>query len=296
MIKILPNYIKKYFTKGWTHKNEFAIIVFIMAIKFPINICSKVFTYEDLERMREIIKENPQANRKVLSQIVCKEFAWIAANGRLKEMSCRVAMLKLHRAGLINLPVSQSKKRNPKKKYQLTSASDPQFSIDKSIKEIKEIELIAVGNRKASQLWNEFIERYHYLGYTPLSGAQIRYLIYCRDGLLGAISFSASAWKVEDRDKWMGWDAKQREKNLHLIVNNSRYLILPWVRVMHLASKILGICARQIKRDWKQRYGYEPVLLETFVEKRFKGTCYKASNWILCVSAHKIHYVTSAVM
>jgi len=244
------------------------------------NICGKPFNRSDLEKTKKIIESNPAAHRSQLSRILCKEFVWVAANGRLKEMSCRVALLKMHRSGLINLPAPRRRCVNGAKQ-KITSLSDPQFPIEQKITEILEIELLPVTTPKESRLWNELIARYHYLGFKPLPGAQIRYLIYCRQGLLGAISFSASAWKTAPRDTWIGWDPKTREKNLHLIVNNSRYLILPWVKVKHLASKVLSLCTKRIRNEWQKRYAYEPVLLETFVEKdRFKGTCYKAANWI----------------
>jgi hypothetical protein len=247
------------------------------------NICSKPFFNTDLEKVRNIITGNPLLNRQYLARLICKEFGWVAANGRLKEMSCKVALLKLHRRGLLELPASTRKPTSAKKKFIISSLSDPCFPIAKSVQEIGAIELVPVQTKSPSRLWNELIERYHYLGYTSLPGAQIRYLIYCRDGLMGAISFSASAWKTAPRDEWIGWDRIQREKNLHLIVNNSRYLIAPWVTVPHAASKILSLCAKRLRADWKVRYAYEPVLLETFVEKgRFKGTCYKAANWV-CV-------------
>lgn len=249
--------------------------------RIPTTICGKAFSENDLEKVCEIIRNNALANRVKLSQIVCKELGWVGANGKLKEMSCRVAMLKLERKGYIKLPAPKTKNRGGCKLKKASSVLGSYFPINKTIKEIGEIEINPVKTKVESRLWNELIERYHYLGYTVLAGAQIRYLIKCREGLLGAISFSASAWKVAPRDKWIGWDSTQREKNLQLIVNNSRYLILPWVKVMHLASKVLALSARRIKMDWKERYGYEPVLLETFVEKdRFKGTCYKAANWV----------------
>ena len=244
------------------------------------NICGKPFTETDLETVKKIIRENPAAHRLRLSQIICKEFNWVSENGRLKEMSCRAALLKLYRKGLVELPAPQRKKNN-NAKTQITNISDPRFPIEKDITELTDIKISFVITRTETRLWNELIERYHYLRHKPLAGANIKYLVYCNEGLLGAISFSASAWKTAPRDKWIGWDNKTREKNLQLIINNSRYLILPWVKVKHLASKVLGMCARQIRSDWKQRYNYEPVLLETFVEKdRFRGTCYKAANWI----------------
>lgn len=251
-----------------------------MVQQIVTNICGNPFSQSDLGKVKRIIKENPLAHRLKLSQIICKEFGWVSANGRLKEMSCRAALLKLYRKGLIELPSPQRKNGN-KSRIKITNISDPEFPIEKNLTELTDIKLNIVETKYETRLWNEFIERYHYLGHTSLAGAKIKYLIYCSDGLLGAISFSASAWKIAPRDKWIGWDHKTREKNLHLIVNNSRYLILPWVKVKHLASKVLSICAKRIRTDWQERYAYEPVLLETFVEKdRFKGTCYKAANWI----------------
>jgi hypothetical protein len=126
------------------------------------------------------------------------------------------------------------------------------------------------------------VARYHYLGYTPLSGSQIRYNVYAGEQLLALLSFGASAWKLADRERFIGWTPEQRQKNLQLIVNNARFLILPWVQSKGLASKILALAARRLPVDWQLRYGYRPVLLETFVESpRHKGTCYRAANWQL---------------
>jgi len=132
-----------------------------------------------------------------------------------------------------------------------------------------------------SALWNEYIDRYHYLGYTPLPGAQLRYFVKSEDQVLALLGFGAAAWKTAPRDAYVGWDASTRKKNLHLVVNNARFLILPWVRSKNLGSKILSLISKRIRADWQERYHYEPVLLETFVEKeRFQGTCYKAANWV----------------
>lgn len=125
------------------------------------------------------------------------------------------------------------------------------------------------------------MDRYHYLPFSVQKGAQQRYLIQSSAGCVGAISFASPAWKTRDRDIWIGWDQETRAKNLQYVVNNTRFLILPWVTSKNLASKILGLCARQVPQDWEARYGYRPVLFETFVEQqRFAGTCYKAANWI----------------
>lgn len=132
-----------------------------------------------------------------------------------------------------------------------------------------------------SSLWNEFIQRYHYLGHKPLPGAQLRYLIYSAQRPVAALGFGAAAWLCAPRDHFIGWDHQQRQRNLHRVINNARFLILPWVQSRNLASMILGQAAKILPEQWQTVYGYRPLLLETFVEKdRFQGTCYQAANWI----------------
>ena len=136
-------------------------------------------------------------------------------------------------------------------------------------------------SRPDSALWNEYIDRYHYLGYTPLPGAQLRYFARWENRLLALLGFGAPAWKTAPRDRFIGWCPSERERNLQLIVNNARFLILPWVQSQNLASKLLALAARLLPQDWHDRYAYRPVLLETFVDtQRFTGACYKAANWI----------------
>jgi len=141
-------------------------------------------------------------------------------------------------------------------------------------------QLVPVLKRAQSRLWNEYIYRYHYLGYTILPGAQLRYFVTAGEQLLALLGFAASAWQCAPRDRYIGWSHTQRMRNLHLIVNNSRFLILPWIRSKNLASKILALAARTLPQHWQQRYAYRPVLMETFVDtERFSGTCYRATNW-----------------
>ena len=136
-------------------------------------------------------------------------------------------------------------------------------------------------SRRESRLWNELIERYHYLGYRPLPGAQLRYVVRAGGDPVALLGFGAAAWSVGARDAFIGWTREERLENLQLIVNNARFLILPWVRSPNLASRILGAAGRRLAGDWQERYGYRPVLLETYVERdRFKGTCYHAANWV----------------
>lgn len=245
--------------------------------------CGRLFTFEEIEWIKSFIISNPQHNRLALSKIVCRQFQWLRPDGRLKDMSCRVAMLRMHRDNLICLPLPKTKNANGKNLTKLSSASDPQFPITLSAGKFGKLILQAVSTKKESSLWNELIQRYHYLGHKPLPGAQIRYLVYSDSvSILAALGFGAAAWKVAPRDKFIGWSYQQRVSNLHLVVNNARFLILPWVTSKNLASRILSLAAKQLPSDWQDRYNYQPVLLETFVQKnRFKGTCYRAANWIL---------------
>jgi len=224
---------------------------------------------------------HPELTRTALSRDVCDVLRWFRPNGQRKDMSCRVALRRLEQLGLLRLPAPTKSNGNGKWRPHLTTASDPRESIRESAPALEPVTTVAVASRQQAQLWNELIARYHYLGYRPLPGAQMRYLIHCRKGLVGALSFSAAAWKIAPRDQWIGWTDEQRRHHLHLIVGNSRFLILPWIQSHNLASKILSLAVRQLPADWQQRHGFQPVLLETFVETpRFHGTCYKAANWI----------------
>ena len=147
--------------------------------------------------------------------------------------------------------------------------------------ELATLTLQPVLGTPASRLWNEYVERYHYLGYTPMSGSQMRYNVFVGERLVALLSFGASAWKLGPREQFIGWSEALRLKNLQRVVNNARFLILPWVQSKGLASKILSKVARQLPNDWQLRYGYRPVLFQTFVEsQRHRGTCYKAANWV----------------
>jgi hypothetical protein len=204
---------------------------------------------------------------------------WLKPDGNLKDMSCRVAMLRMLRDGLIQLPPPTHAKGSVRK-IKFTTATDPQSSVVCSVNQLPPLQLLLV-TKTTSALWNEYIERYHYLGYTPLPGAQLRYFIMADEQIVALTGFGAAAWQVAPRDQFIGWNHGQRKNNLHLITNNARFLILPWIRSKNLASKILSLTARQLPQDWKGKYNIRPALLETFVQKnRFTGTCYKAANWI----------------
>lgn len=246
-----------------------------------LRYCGRPFTREEIERIRGLIAAEPQPNRAQLSRNVCEALDWTRPNGTLKDMSCRVAMLRMEKDGLIQLPPPQNGNGNGTSRPRLTAASAPGQPITDSAGSLGKLQLCPVTTPQQSALWNELIQRHHYLGHKPLPGAQIRYLIFSANSqLLAALGFGAAAWKVAPRDRFIGWTSEQRAKNLHLVVNNARFLILPWVTSRNLASKILALAAKRLPNDWHARYQYTPVLLETFVERqRFTGTCYRAANW-----------------
>ncbi len=247
-----------------------------------LRYCGRPFTREEIELIRSLIAAKPQPNRAQLSRSVCDALGWVRPGGALKDMSCRVAMLRMEKDGLIELPPPQNKNGNGVTRPCLTEASAPQQPVTAPVGRLGNLQLCQVTAPQQSSLWNELIQRYHYLGYQPLPGAQIRYLIFSANSqLLAAIGFGAAAWKVAPRDHFIGWPSEQRTQNLHLVVNNARFLILPWVNSKNLASKILALAAKRLPKDWHDRYQYTPVLLETFVERqRFSGACYRAANWI----------------
>ncbi|MBW2218192.1 MAG: DUF4338 domain-containing protein [Deltaproteobacteria bacterium] len=195
-------------------------------------------------------------------------------------MSARVGLLRLHRAGLIKLPPPIRRNGNGRNLRPSTVSIPAIHSTNLPVQKLRGLTLQRVKTAQQSAVYNALIDRYHYLGYSPMAGAQVRYLFKWEQGLLGAIGFGASAWKIAPRDLYIGWKPLVREKNLHLIVNNARFLILPGVHSANLASKILAMCTKRIPDDFLNQYGYNPVLLETFVERdRFRGGCYRAANW-----------------
>jgi hypothetical protein len=243
--------------------------------------CGRVFSEQEIDGIRQIIEENPSCLRTPLSRLVCQALDWYKLDGGLKEMSCRVAMLRMERDGLIKLPPPQKGNGNGRSRPRLTSVSDPKEPITLPAGALGELDFRLVDRPQEKSLYNQLIERYHYLGYKPLPGAQMRYLVFSGPHLLAALGWGAAAWCVAPRDQFIGWGDQLRQANLHLVVNNARFLILPWVNSRNLASRILAGLARHLPNDWKNRYGYQPLLLETFVERdRFRGTCYKAANWI----------------
>lgn len=244
--------------------------------------CGREFSAADLAHIRQLLQLQPALGRVALSRRVCQDLGWLNALGQPKEMSARVALLRMEKDGLIGLPAPLSQNGRGQRRFQLTAASDPREPVPAPLRALEPLVFQRVPGGRLSRLWNELIARYHYLGYRPLSGAQMRYLVWSADGrLLAALGFGACAWQLRPRDRHIGWTDRQRRAGLHRIVNNARFLILPWVQCGGLASRILSGILKPLRADWRWRYGYEPVLLETFVEiPRFTAASYRAANWI----------------
>jgi Druantia protein DruA/Transposase Tn5 dimerisation domain/Transposase DNA-binding len=247
-----------------------------------VRASGREFSDADIVAMRQVIEGKPGVSRRTLSREICERLGWHSMDGKPKEMSCRVALLKLERGGHISLPEAQVFRA--RRQHQAREAAVEAAPIQCRLETLEPIELVPIrsGDRAHSKIWNRLMEQYHPLGSGPLCGAQLRYLIGGVDGeWLGGLAFSAGAWSLQARDEWIGWDATARKQNLHQVAANSRFLILPHVRVAHLASHVLGLAVGRVGEDWKQRYGYELLMLETFVDtERYRGTCYRAANWI----------------
>jgi transposase len=248
---------------------------------FPLIYSGRSFTAEELRHVRELIAADPGASRVAISREVCRRLDWRKADGGLKEMSCRVALLRMHEVGLLTLPPPRNGNANDRRRVpRRTAAADPHPRQELSLSQVGPLRLEIV-TAADSALWNEYIDRYHYLGYAPSAGAQLRYFVYAGSRLVALFGYGASAWRLAPRDRWIGWNDDQRRAVLPHVVGQSRFLILPWIECRNLASKLLSLSAAQLPSDWQQRYGIRPWLLETFVDaSRFRGTCYRAANWI----------------
>ena len=244
-----------------------------------MHYCARPFTSSDIELIRALLDASPPLNRARLSREVCERLNWRRVDGRLKDMSCRVALLRMQADGLITLPPPRNAKPVTYQAYPeieravLEPTSVPAVDLARL-----SVDLVSV--KRDSLLWNAYIQRHHYLRHQLMPGAQLRYFVRAAGQVIALLSFGASAWKTRPRDDFIGWTHDERQRNLHLIVNNARFLILPWIKCRNLASRTLALISRRLAPDWHTRYAYRPVLLETFVEKpRFTGTCYKAANW-----------------
>ncbi len=247
--------------------------------------CGRTFNSEELSEIDEIICSCQGLSRTELANTVCELFNWKRPTGRLKTVECRQFLEYLESKGVIDLPGrKKGRPKGVKTKVRRTEKGGAQEIISGKVKELTPLALNGVKSKEQRDLWYEYVDRYHYLGYQLPFGAQLRYFIESEKDAkrtLGCLQFSSPAWKMAPRDIWIGWNDVQRERNLQKIINNSRFLLFPWVKVKNLASSVLALVSRVVQDDWERTYGYRPVLLETLVDKRrFKGTCYKAANWV----------------
>jgi hypothetical protein len=239
-------------------------------------------TADDAAFIRALIAQNPGASRYLLSKKLCEAWDWRQPNGHLRDMVCRSLMLALHRAGHIELPPPRFKVNNPlthRKRPELPEVD--QRPLRMSLKELGPLELRQVRRTEQEVLFNGLVETFHYLGYTQPVGEHLKYLVWASGRPVACFALSSAPRHLGPRDRYLGWSAEARKRNIRFVVYNSRYLILPWVQVPHLASHVLGWVARELSREWERIYGHPVYFIETFVDPaRFKGTCYRAANWV----------------
>jgi hypothetical protein len=238
---------------------------------------------DEITFIKEFIANNPDKSRWYISRQLCREWNWRQANGALKDMLCRGLLLKLESEGLITLP---ARKRIPNNPFLNRKAPEP-IQIDRrpivgTVKEMHPLEFRSVRRTKFEKLYNSLIQEYHYLGYTHHVGEHFKYIVFYKDRPLGCIGWTSAARHIGCRDRFIGWDAQMRQRNLHHIAYNNRVLILPWIQVKCLASYVLGKSTRIIPRAWHNFYKHPLYFVETFIDtSKFSGTSYRAANWIL---------------
>jgi len=242
----------------------------------------KRITGQDVVFIRELIAQNPKDSRRKLSEKLCQAWGWRQPNGRLRDMVCRGLMLMLHRAGHIELPAPRWEPVNPLvyRKKPAPVEIEP-YPLTGSLSSILPLEIRQVRRTALEKLCDSLIEQYHYLRYCQPVGEHLKYLFFADQRPVACMIYSSAPRHIGCRDRFIGWPMKTRRQNIRLIAYQSRFLILPWVKVAHLASHLLGQMARVLPSDWQQFYHHPVYFQETFVDpERFKGTCYKAANWL----------------
>jgi len=246
----------------------------------PKCLSGRAFTAQEIQDIQETV-ETCGLPWTELVYTICEHLQWVTPTGRYKERSCVSALRRLEALGLLKLPARQPTRR-PEVGVVPGRGTDPEEEIVGTVRDVAPLRLEPVFGKQAIRLWNEYVARYHPLGYKRPFGAHQRYFLVGRgERRLGGLLFAAAAWALAERDRWIGWSPQERAQRLNWVVGNTRFILFPWVRVKNLASKALSLAAERIGSDWQQRYGYAPVLLETFVEVgRYRGTCYRAANWM----------------
>lgn len=249
----------------------------------PLRLRGRDITSDVLQFIQQTIAAHGHEGRSAISRILCEQWNWRQRNGGLKDMACRDLLLRLERLGLIHLPPRQSQKAN----YRIIPAVPAEFEehtappLTGRVDAFGDLRLEMVRGSANESLWDSLVDHYHYLGCRTIVGGYLKYLAYLDEHLVACLGWGSAAWKVGCRDRFIGWTAEQRQQRLSGLANNVRFLILPWVRLQHLASKTLALSARRLAVDWQTMFAEELCLLETFVDRsRFVGTSYKAANWL----------------
>ena len=249
--------------------------------KLPTALSGREFTAQEIKDIQETVQVFWRLSWTELVRTICDHLDWVTPAGRYRIGSCASALFKLETLGLVKLP-SRRERKASEREINIGAETDPEDEIFGTVRDVAPIELEPVAGKEQIRLWNEYVHRYHPLGYKRPFGAHQRYFIVgSLSRRLGCLLFASSAWALSERDAWIGWTERDRAQRLNWVVANTRFLLFPWVRVKNLASKALSLAAKRIGQDWQRRYGYAPVLLETFVDvEQYRGTCYKAGNWI----------------
>jgi hypothetical protein len=257
------------------------VLCYPVFMNLPFKYRGRIIDDDDVTFINQLIKDNPGDSRYALSKKLCQAWNWVQPNGTLKDMVCRSLMLALHRAGHIKLPPARQRSHNPLVDRKRPDAVKiDRTPIDGKLSEISPLTFCQVRRTPDEKIFNSLIEQYHYLGYCHPVGEQLKYMVYAGKRPIACFAWSSAPRHIGCRDRFIGWSQKERQSHIHFIAYNSRFLILPWVQVRHLASHILGRISRIVSRDWNKLYNHPIIYLETFVDKeRFAGTCYKAANW-----------------
>jgi hypothetical protein len=236
----------------------------------------------EVEFIRQLVAAHPGASRRALSQKLCEAWGWKQANGALRDGVCRGLLLGLDRAGEIELPAARWEAHPPGRKRPSLEPDVEATPLRAELSAIRPLEFHQVRRTPEEALFNSLLEQHHYLGYTQPVGEHLKYIVYAAGRPLACLGWSSAPRHLGSRDRFIGWSAETRRRNLRFVAYNSRFLILPWVQIEHLASHLLGQMARRIARDWERIYGHPIYFLETFVDpERFRGTCYRAANWVV---------------
>ena len=241
-------------------------------------------SHPELEAARQTVRLCSGLSRQELARTICEHWGWVTASGSYKVTACLNVLEDMEHRGLLRLPGKRRMTRWSSDRAcgaVPTQRTNPGAPMAGELSAVGPVWLEEVKGKEEGRLWNEYVDRYHYLGYRQPVGCSLRYFIGSPAGLLGCVLLAGAAKAIQARDQWIGWNRQRRRQNLPWVINNTRLLIFPWVRIRQLGSHVLGQLARGVRADWQERWGYGPLLLETFVDPdKFSGTCYRGAGWI----------------